>query len=125
MVWTILGISQEMISNPHMLRVNLSIKLPRTKIITVITLSDETWYETFEPDYTTCELLIRAVGYDIDELDLIGHCLLLQISSFNEKSDWWRTNHRSYMGDFGMSALSKGRREHTKKLVDLQTIKWK
>ena len=50
---------------------------------------NERFYDNFKPDYTACELFIRAVGYDIDNSTLIGHCLLRQRSSLKEKNKIW------------------------------------
>ena len=43
---------------------------------------DEDFYLPYEPDYTSCKIFIRAIGYDVDKSSLIGHRVLLSRSLF-------------------------------------------
>lgn len=52
---------------------------------------NEEYYEPFIPDYTSCELFIRAIGYDIESSSLIGHRLLLRRSTVSQKEKSWVT----------------------------------
>ena len=57
----------------------------KNKILDEILPSEESFYDNFTPDYTSCELMIRAIGYEIDQSSLIGHRLLLHRSSLYQK----------------------------------------
>ena len=41
--------------------------------------------DNFTPDYTTYELMIRAIGYDLNDSATIGYCLLLYRSSVKKQ----------------------------------------
>lgn len=51
---------------------------------------DEDYYPLYEPDYTSCEAFIRAIGYDIDKSSLIEHRVFLSESLIKKKGTAWK-----------------------------------
>ena len=74
---------------------------------------DVGYSDSFEPDYTACELFIRAVGYDIDNSTLIGHRLLLQRSSLKEKSKIWTEIQMKEYGNVWRDCILKAQKRIT------------
>ena len=63
--------------------------------------SDKDYYLPYAPDYTSCEIFIRAIGYDIDTLSLIGHRVLLSRSSFKNKGTAWQKEQKNVYTSLG------------------------
>ena len=71
----------------------------------IVSPLDEDYYLPYEPDYTSCETFIRAIGYDIDKSSLIGHRVLLSRSLFKKKSTAWNKEKNETYKEYGKSAL--------------------
>jgi len=84
-------------------------KLPHAKKGEGINPSDEDYYLPYKPDYTSCEIFIRAIGYDIDESSLIGHRLLLMRLLVKSNSKFWKNEQNATYKRILEKCINKGR----------------
>ena len=83
---------------------NSTCKVNKNEIVSPL---DEAFYDLFEPDYTSCELFIRSIGFDIDSSRLIGHRLLLHRSRVKDKKDSWMRMQLKLYDEIWVECLNK------------------